>query len=484
MSALQQFRPTDANPWDNTLAAHLLNRASFGAIPEDVDQAVAWGMERTVDYLVNFEGAEDPAPAPDTPPTVDKAERTFAGLSPEERRLKRKEIEDANRTAMDDIRVWWIRRMIQSRRPLQEKMTLFWHGHFATSIDEVKSARHMLMQNGFLRAHCLGNFRDLLLGISRDPAMLRYLDNNTNRKKHPNENYARELMELFTMGIGHYTEDDVKEAARAFTGWTFHDDDFVFNEHEHDDGVKTFLFETGAFDGTDVLDIILAQPATARFIAAKLLRYFVCDKPDPGAVEDYAALLRGYKYDFKPFLRTLLCSDYFYSSKVYRTQIKSPAQLVVGAARSLGVSVNEQALAVAMRGLGQDLLAPPNVKGWDGGETWINTSTLFVRYNLSAYLLEGAVPYSVSGPHAKMPRRTFPLSHFGTPTNDLAQIYSKDLAADAPALTDSLIARLLMTKIDALAREWLIDQAAATPVSARATRVAHFIMSMPDYQLC
>jgi hypothetical protein len=201
-------------------------------------------------------------------------------------------------------------------------------------------------------------------------------------------------------------------------------------------------------------------------------------------VEDYAALLRGYHYDFKPFLRTLLCSEYFYSPQVYRTQIKSPAQLVVGAARSLGVSVNEQALAGAMRGLGQDLLTPPNVKGWDGGETWINTSTLFVRYNLSAYLLEGPVPYSVSGPHAKKARRTFPLSHFGTPTNELAEIYTKDLAADAPALTDSLIGRLLMTKLDGNARQWLIDQAAATPVSERATRVAHFIMSMPDYQLC
>jgi uncharacterized protein (DUF1800 family) len=440
-------------------------------------------MDRTVDYLINFQRVDEILPPPETPETPVKGQ--FADLPADLRREKFKELEKANRDAIEEIRAWWIRRMMQTKRPLQEKLTLFWHGHFTSSTSDVKSARHMLMQNEFLRKNCLGNFRDLLLGISRDPAMLRYLDNNTNRKQHPNENYARELMELFTMGIGNYTEDDVKAAARAFTGWTFEGDDFIFNDHQHDNGVKTFLLSVGDLDGTDVIDSILQQSCTARFMVAKLLRFFVSDKPEPEAVEEYAALLRGYKYDFNPFLHTLLSSEYFYSTKAYRAQIKSPTQLVVGACRLLGVTVNEKALAIALRGLGQDLLEPPNVKGWDGGETWINTTTLLERYNLSAYLLSGEIPFSGGAPHGKSPQaRRFQLSRFGTPTNSLAQFYPKDVACDPAPLADSLIDRLLMAKLDNRARQWLVEQAEAAPVSERATRVAHLIMSMPDYQLC
>ncbi len=483
MSVLSQFSPTPANPWNRTLAGHLLNRATFGPSPEDIDQAVGWGMDRTVDYLINFQRVDESLPPPETPETPQKGQ--FASLPADERREKLKELERANNDAMDELRAWWIRRMIQTKRPLQEKLTLFWHGHFTSSTSDVKSARHMLMQNEFLRKNCLGNFRDLLLGISRDPAMLRYLDNNTNRKQHPNENYARELMELFTMGIGNYTEDDVKAAARAFTGWSFECDDFVFNDRQHDNGVKTFLQSVGDLDGTDVIDAILQQSCTARFMATKLLRFFVSDHPEPDAVEEYAALLRGCKYDFKPFLQTLFSSEYFYSTKAFRAQIKSPAQLVVGACRLLGVTVNEKALAIALRGLGQDLLEPPNVKGWDGGETWINTTTLLERYNLSAYLLSGEIPFSGGAPRGKtVQARRFQLSRFGTPTNSLAQFCPKDVASDPGQLADSLIGRLLMAKLDSRARQWLVDQAQTTPVSERATRVAHLIMSMPCYQLC
>src|ERR1043166_3633717 len=372
MSALQPFRDTFTNPWDKTLAAHLLNRTTFGAVPEDIQRAVDWGMERTIDYLVDFEKvADSDFPAPDTPGVPENPQKLLADLKPEERKQKMQEFQRANREAIEETRGWWIRRMLKSKRPLQEKMTLFWHGHFATSANDVKRACLMLKQNEFLRANCLGNFRELLLGISRDPAMLKYLDKNTNRRHHPNENYARELMELFTLGIGNYTEDDVKAAARALTGWTFRGEEFVFNRREHDDGLKTFLGRSDNLDGTDVIDIILEQPSTARFMARKLLRYFVCDDPEPAVVEELATMLRAKNYEFEPVVRAILQSEIFYSPKTYRTQIKSPAQLVVGSVRSLGVTMNERAMAVGMRMLGQDLLYPPNVKGWDGGEAWI-----------------------------------------------------------------------------------------------------------------
>jgi uncharacterized protein (DUF1800 family) len=342
----------------------------------------------------------------------------------------------------------------------------------------------MLRQNQFLRHNCLADLRTLLLGISQDPAMLRYLDNNTNRKKHPNENYARELMELFTMGIGNYTEDDVKAAARAFTGWTFRTEEFVFEKFQHDDGGKTFLGHTGNLDGTDIIDIILQQPCTARFMATKLMKFFVTDHPSPAAVDEAAALLRSNRYNFKPVLRTMFLSECFYSPEAYRTQIKSPAQLVVGTSRALGVTLDERALAIAMRGLGQDLFYPPNVKGWDGGETWINTSTLLMRYNFAGYLISGEIPGGGSMAPAKGAARRFRLERFGRPKHELNNLYGPDIAADAPKLVDALLGRLLQAKVEPTARQWLVQQAETTAVSERPSVVAHLIMSMPDYQLC
>jgi len=314
--------------------------------------------------------------------------------------------------------------------------------------------------------------------------MLRYLDNNTNRRQHPNENYARELMELFTMGIGNYAEDDVKAAARAFTGWTFRGDQFVFNEREHDYGVKTFLGETGNLDGSDAIDIILKQPCTARFMAAKLLQFFATDTPEPAVVEETASVLRANHCEFKPTLHAIFCSQHFYSPQTCRSQIKSPAQLVIGSVRVLGVTVNEAALLAVMRGLGQDLLFPPNVKGWDGGETWIDTTTLLLRYNLSAYLLAGQVPLQANSIRGRPLPLRGQLARFGAPTNQLAQIVGTAVASDAATLVDSLAARLLQAPPDKQMRHWLVEQAALAPIDERASRIAHFIMSTPEYQLC
>jgi uncharacterized protein (DUF1800 family) len=480
MGALQPFQ----GRWNRTWAAHLLNRTGFGPLPDEIERAAAAGLQSTLDALLDFEKVEEVFLPPETPDVPEAPRRQLANLTAQQRKEKMQQFHRENRDAIEETRGWWIRRMLRSRAPLREKMTLFWHGHFATSANDVKVARHMFNQNEFLRRHCLGSFRELLLGVSRDPAMLKYLDNNTNRKQHPNENYARELLELFSMGIGNYTEDDVKAAARAFTGWTFRGEEFVFNEREHDTGSKTFLGRTGNLDGTDIIEIVLQQPCTAQFMAAKLLKFFVSDNPNPAVVEETAALLRANRYEFKPVVRAILASEYFYSPQNYRTQIKSPAQLVVGSARLLRVQINERALAVAMRGLGQDLLYPPNVKGWDGGETWINTTTLLLRYNFAGYLLSGEIPDEGAPPVAKGPARRFRLDRFGKPKHEINFLYGADIAADATRLVDALLARLLQAALEPKARQWLIEQAQTTRVSERPTLVAHLIMSMPDYQLC
>jgi uncharacterized protein (DUF1800 family) len=461
----------------------LLNRAGFGGLPEEVARVVDWGMERAVDHLLDFEKIEATFPAPPMPELPERPLRELAGLTEEERRKKFQKLQRANREAIEELRGWWIRRMLRSLRPLEEKMTLFWHGHFATSADDVKRAGLMLRQNEFLRQHCLGNFRALLLGISHDPAMLEYLDNNTNRKAHPNENYARELMELFSMGIGHYTEQDVKEAARAFTGWTFRREEFTFVARQHDDGPKEFLNERGNFDGTDIIDIILKQPCTARFMAKKLFEFFVHEEPSATLVEELASALRSHRYEFKPWLRALFVSGVFYSEKAWRTQIKSPAQLVVGSVRMLGTDINERALAVAMRMLGQDLLYPPNVKGWDGGEAWINTNTLLMRYNMAGYLVKGQIPDG-GRPSGAPGQRRYRLTRFGAPKTNLETTYGPDIAADAPRLVEALWARLLQAPIEPAARALLVEHAERVRVSERPAAVAHLIMSMPDYQLC
>ena len=226
MSTLATFVPNSSNPWDRTLAAHLLNRAGFGALPEEVDQAAGWGLARTVDYLVDFDKVADDDFPPPKMPDPEEPKKKVVDLTAQQKREIAQQVRRDNQTVTEDIRAWWIRRMMHTKRPLQEKMTLFWHGHLTTSAEDVKRAQLLLTQNQFLRDNCLASFRDLLIGISQDPAMLEYLNNNTSRKQHPNENYAREFMELFTMGIGNYTEDDVKAAARAFTGWTFNDATF------------------------------------------------------------------------------------------------------------------------------------------------------------------------------------------------------------------------------------------------------------------
>ena len=299
-------------------------------------------------------------------------------MSAEDRKLAQREMFQK----AFELRSWWLTEMLVTPSPLTEKMTLFWHNHFVSSQQKVRSPQLMYRQNALLRRHALGNFGRLLQAVARDPAMVIYLDSASNRKGQPNENFAREVMELFTLGEGHYTERDVKEAARAFTGWGIDPDrgEFVFRRLAHDDGVKTVLGRTGNLDGDAVLGVLLAQPQTAELIVAKLWREFVAPDPDPGEVRRIAQVFRDSGYEIRPALRALLTSDAFYDPGNRAALIKSPVELVVGTLRQFNFATGEPlpfVLGVAV--LGQNLFSPPNVKGWPGGEMWINSTTLLAR---------------------------------------------------------------------------------------------------------
>lgn len=284
-----------------------------------------------------------------------------------------------------EAKAWWLREMIETDSPLTERMTLFWHGHFTSSLEKVRSARLLYDQNQLLRKHALGNFREMTLAVARDAAMVIYLDNVSNVKGKPNENFARELLELFTLGEGHFTERDVKEAARAFTGWSVDRKtvEFQFMPKRHDAGSKEFLGRTGTFGGDEIIEIIFEQPQTAVHITGKLWRAFVSETPDPAEVNRLAALFRENDYEIKPLLYALLTSSAFRDRRHYGAMIKSPVELIVGTMRLFDLApANVQGLVVASRRLGEDLLNPPSVKGWAGGKAWITSDTLIARYQL------------------------------------------------------------------------------------------------------
>src|SRR5581483_405237 len=272
--------------------AHLLRRAGFGGSPDEIRSYAGMDFDQAVDHLVDYDAVAN-----------DALEASVADLE-----------ETLGTARLPAIQHIWLHRMLSTARPLEEKMTLFWHDHFATANYKVGRPPAMYAQIGLLRANAMADFGTLLRAVSRDPAMLRWLDNNTNRKSSPNENYARELMELFTLGSGNYTELDVREAARAFTGWFFNrDGEFVFNRNQHDFGEKTFLGQTGPWDGDDVLDIILQQPAAAPFIAEKLYRFFVHDHPSSDTIARLADQFRASGYSIRELVRAILHSPDFLS---------------------------------------------------------------------------------------------------------------------------------------------------------------------------
>ena len=359
-------------------ARHLLNRTSFAAGPADIEAFAGLTREQAAERLLSWTGKPATTKPPAWAEETFESLRRFRGMSAEDRKLALREVFQKS----FELQSWWLTEMLVTPSPLTEKMMLFWHNHFVSGQQKVRSPQLMYRQNVLLRRHALGNFGALLHAVARDPAMVIYLDSASNRKGQPNENFAREVMELFTLGEGSYTEHDVKESARAFTGWGVDPDrgEFVFRRLAHDDGVKTVLGRTGNLGGDEVLGILLAQPQTAEHIAAKLWREFVGPDPDPGEVRRIARVLRDSGYEIRPALRELLTSDAFFAPGNRAVLIKSPVELVVGTLRQFNFATGEPlpfVLGVAL--LGQNLFAPPNVKGWPGGETWINSTTLLAR---------------------------------------------------------------------------------------------------------
>ncbi len=366
-----------AKPMGPLEARHLLVRTGFAAMPAEMDSYAGLTRVEAVERLLSQVRTE---PLTRPPEALDQwtPRSLFRGWSEEERRTwLRHTIRQGQ-----ELRVWWFEEMLLTPTPFTERMTLFWHNHFVSSLQKVRPTRLMYRQNLLLRKHALGNFRELLHAMARDPAMVVYLDNASNRKGQPNENFARELMELFTLGEGQYGEQDVKEAARAFTGWGIDGEtgEFVFRPAQHDFGIKTILGRSDVFDGGDVLDLLLERTETAETIVRKLWREFVSPTPHEKEVARIAAEFRKSGYDIRVPVRLLLVSDAFFAASNRASLVKSPIDLLVGTLRQFRFEVDDAYPFVVMsRQLGQDLMAPPNVKGWAGGEQWINAGTLLTR---------------------------------------------------------------------------------------------------------
>lgn len=381
------LKPIDPDRWSPRLARHLLNRAGFGVPRARAGALAALTPEAAVDSLLAFDDGPDGVDDPDFLPEPGRLGRMVSGLESvghAERQAIQADKRQEEREAVQRLKAWWLMRMHRTAHPLREKLALFWHGHFATSAQKVNPSRFNFDLNAIFRRHAAGDFKALATAVGQSAAMLTYLDNHRSTWRHPNENWARELMELFTLGQGQYGEDDIKAAARAFTGWSIDGDGaFIHRVEAHDPGEKTFLGRTGRLDGWDILDILFEQPALAPFVCAKLWRHFAGTEPDAATRDALAETFRASGHAIRPVLREMFLSEAFHSDAVVGTQIKSPVQFVLQLVDDLEIAQPPYAvMAQACRALGQDLFQPPNVKGWDGNRAWINANTLLQRYNL------------------------------------------------------------------------------------------------------
>jgi uncharacterized protein (DUF1800 family) len=428
---------------ERSRVAHLLRRAGFGSTEAELDLYTSLGFAPTLDRLLNFDQVDDSA-----------VEQQVAAMP-----IDRRNAELA--------RLSWMTRMLYTRRPLQEKMVLFWHTHFATATSKVRGADTMLNQIQLFRDNALGNFETLLQRVTRDPAMLIWLDNNQNRKGSPNENYAREVMELFTVGIGNYTDADVKEAARAFTGYTANrQGQFTFNADQHDDGDKTFLGTTQNWDADDVLAALVRHPATARFLTTKLFKFFVYDTPDPSTIDRLAATYTSSGLDIKAVMRDIFTGPEFLSDQAFRGTVKQPVELVLGALKAFDVQNIGPDLPQATRRMGQDLLNPPDVSGWKGGDNWISATTLLERFNFGdrlATLRAADQPYFV----------------------DVAAQLQKHGLQATPDIVDYYLDLLVDGAVTPEARQALIGYLSVDdPLNEQNVRgMLHLVLAHPNHQL-
>jgi hypothetical protein len=409
---LSPIRPAD---WNYDRAAHLLAHAGFGGTPTEIEKLADAGVERAVNSLVHYEnipnsklqpfvesGLWDPTlnGFPESrPEATDRAVKHGASMGVDTKPAGKRPIQPVSdrffywlrATVLETRRLgyWWANRMLQTTHPVEEKMALMWHGHFATHENKVRDYRKMVQQIDLFERSATGNIRDLVIHVAQNPAMLYFLDAQYNVKGAANENFAREVMELFTMGVGNYSETDVREAARAFTGWYFDNLTFKVDPAKHDDGSKIVLGKTGNFDGVDVLKIIFEQPVTADYLAAKIYRFLVRDELSPELKKKLGSVLRNGNYEVKPLLTTIFSSKDFYSEASYGAHIKSPVEHMVAMMKHLGVDeipgvpdFNQSTIS-----MGQHLLNPPSVAGWAGGKAWIAPGLLIARGNVARDVL-------------------------------------------------------------------------------------------------
>lgn len=494
--------PIDRAAWSPDHARHLLWRAGFGGTPKQIAYLASLTPEDAVSALLDFDKTTGYADVkPDdfddsimTPPSEDQRREIQRARRAQDEdtlakvRLVRQQREQQDRRQMNGVQRWWLRRLIESPRPMEEKLTLFWHGHFATSYRTIENSYHMFVQNQLFRRHAAGSFDSLLNAIIRDPAMLAYLDNNESKKGQPNENLARELMELFSLGEGRYNEKDIKEGARALTGYTFEHNAFVFLKEWHDEGSKSLLGRSGSLDGEGFVRAILDRRDAAEFITMKLYRFFVNDLPPTpdsrrvasGVVKQLATTLLSGKYELRPMLRRLLLSEHFYDPANRLVRIKSPVELVVGVVRSLNTPVRDLGiLNDALDLMGQSLFYPPSVKGWDGGPCWINTSTLFVRQNVTNFLLTGKTPNGYD-PLADVEKYDFlPLL---MEASEAAPGAEKDAEKLARYLVQFSLGQDISPDKQAIITGYL-KQCGSLSANAAARTLA-LVTSLPEYQLC
>lgn len=449
-------------------AAHLLRRAAFGGTAAQIDEFAELSREDAADRLLNYESVDNAA--------LDAriAAANFDHIRP-----------------ADNVR-WWYMRMLYTARPLEERMTFLWHGLLTSQVSKIggQQSKFMVAQNQLFRAHALGRYDDLLQAVSKDPAMLVYLDTVDSTREHPNENYARELMELFSMGVGNYSETDIREAARAFTGWRItnperppaitpnmteeekrklrdevyraYEPSFFVNQRQHDPGPKTFLGRTGNFGGEDIVAIILEQPATARFITTRLFSEFAYPNPDKETIDRLVQVWNSSAHSIREVVREILTSDEFYSERAYRALVRNPVTFLVNAVRGLEIGddlrpgmFNDKYI----RGMDQVLFEPPNVAGWPGGATWLSSGTFFARVNFLDQFLMGQRARAMRIPA---------LDGYSTPE----------------ALVDRALAIFVDGAAPAASRQSIVDYAStlANP-QLRAAAVAYLVLASPEYQL-
>ena len=533
-SPVTAAEPAKAPVWDAAAARHLLSRATFGGSPEEAKRLAAMPLDKAVDSLLDEAAAAQPPTRPEWVRDVwINGGRRWSDMSAEEYLIAFRRSNARNAQEISDLRTWWLQQMITAKTPLRENITLFWHGHFTSATGKVNGfSQAFYQQNETYRRHALGNFRDFLEAVTLDPAMMAYLDLERSSKAHPNENYARELLELFTLGVGNYTEKDIQEIARAFTGWTLDAppgsvkvnrptapdrlqfpsitrDGMVatFVSDQHDHGEKTVLGKTGRFGVKEVLDLIVGQQACGRHLANRLIDYYGASDPDGTLRDRMADAFCESKYEIRPMLKVLFTSPEFYAREARGSKVKAPVRLLVGGCRDLRLEGEATSSLVQLTvPLGQELFNPPTVKGWPSGTAWISASTLPLRYRLGEALVDSkaadepeplgrlrlmAVSRDAAQAEATIKRlqaidreRKEQQAKGGLKIHfDPARLFPEGAPEDPEELANALLSRLVVTKVRPATRDAIVTACRMASPSERPALAVRLILASPEYQM-